>query len=826
MSTLIPSLLLLTAPAVQDPGVQDTGAAPTWPVLRQVVIDLEEHPGLDWLGLEFDVYLRPRPNDPRLFVLADEVELERLRSLGITYTVVVEDQTAFYQSRLDPGGVEEAGSLGAFLNPPFGQGQMGGYYTFAQIESVLDQMTAAYPAITTTKSSLGTSHEGRPLWMVKVSDNPDTDENEPEVRFDSLHHAREPEGMQATLWMMLFLLEGYGTDPLATYLVDNREIYFVPVVNPDGYVYNQQIAPGGGGMWRKNRRNNGGGVFGVDLNRNYPFEWGPSPGSSGDPSNDLYRGPSAGSEPETQAILAFMATRSFGTALSTHTFSDLWFYPFGYDFIAPANQADYDELSELATEVNGYVYGPGAIVLYQANGVTIDQDHAVHGTMSWTPEIGSSSDGFWPPTSQIIPLAEENLLGFQRTALGAGAFVYAIDASPTDAGDGDGDFEAGETVEFNLTARNSGRVASGTVTATLQTSSPDATVLDGSHSFGSIGGFSQKTTGGTPLAFQINPGTPSGTQIAYSLTVDYEGYVQNEGGVITVGELRDFLTDNVEVDLGWTTGLPSDTASTGLWTRGNPIGTTSSGQPSNPEDDLTPGAGVNCFVTGNGGGSAGDDDVDDGLTTLISPQIDLSGVGPAKLSYGRWYTLLSQADDVFQVSISNDDGQNWTPLETVSTNQNSWQVQTFTVSDVLSQTAEMRLRFIAEDDPNNSLVEAAIDELKIGIYDEDPRFNVFGKPEIGTPVALHVTGDAGAAFTLFFSANTGSVTIPGVEGTILLDLATSVPLFSGTIPGSGLSRSVSTIPDNPATIGQTVYLQALVVGGTVAVTNRDEITIE
>ena len=94
-----------------------------------------------------------------------------------------------------------------------------------------------------------------------------------EVRLDSLHHSREPQGMQSSLWFLLYMLEEYGNDPLATYLVNEREIYFVPCVNPDGYEYNRQIAPGGGGLWRKNRRDNGNST-GVDLNRNYPFQWG------------------------------------------------------------------------------------------------------------------------------------------------------------------------------------------------------------------------------------------------------------------------------------------------------------------------------------------------------------------------------------------------------------------------------------------------------------------------------------------------------------------------------------------------------------------------
>src|SRR5258705_319958 len=123
------------------------------------------------------------------------------------------------------------------------------------------------------------------------------------VIVDALHHAREPESMQATIWTMLALLERYGTDPLSTYLVNEREIWFVPCVNPDGYVYNESTNPGGGGLWRKNRRANAGGTTGVDLNRNYAFQWGfDNSGSSPTPTDETYRGTAAASEPEVGAL--------------------------------------------------------------------------------------------------------------------------------------------------------------------------------------------------------------------------------------------------------------------------------------------------------------------------------------------------------------------------------------------------------------------------------------------------------------------------------------------------------------------------------------------
>ena len=235
--------------------------------------------------------------------IVDEAEIESIEALQLEVEVEVPDLAAYYARRLaagSAGGSSRAagGTYGQSLNPAFGQGGMGGYYTFAEIVGVIDQLRASYPNLVSQKTSIGQSVQGRDIWMFKVSDNPNVDEDEPEFRVDSLHHAREPQGMQTTIYFVSWLLEEYGSDPLATYLVDEREIYVVLCVNPDGYEYNRSIAPGGGGLWRKNRRNNGGGVFGVDLNRNYPFQWAVA-GSSSNPDSDIYHGPSAASEPET-----------------------------------------------------------------------------------------------------------------------------------------------------------------------------------------------------------------------------------------------------------------------------------------------------------------------------------------------------------------------------------------------------------------------------------------------------------------------------------------------------------------------------------------------
>lgn len=810
-----------------------TAPEPAPPEIASLVrVDLAERPdlGLAWLLEQgFDVAFT-LPDGTGFELVAGPADRARLAELGLSVEVLHEDLTAFYAGRLQAEGARGTPALGAWLTPPFGQGEIGGYYSWAQVVSVLDQISAAYPAITTDKLGIGQSIEGRDLWALKLSDNPDVDEGEPEVRFDAMHHAREPESMQALLWSLLWFVESYGTDPLATWIVDHREIWFLPVVNPDGYVYNQSIAPSGGGLWRKNRRNLGGGQFGVDLNRNYPFGWGADDvGSSPFFSSETYRGAGPASEPEIAAMVAFFAARDFVTSLSCHTYSNLHLYPWGYVASTPPDDARFEELSILATEDNHYVYGPAGIVLYLANGTTNDHEYSQHGTFSWTPEIGGDGDGFWPPTDRIVPLAEENLTSFVRTALAAGAYVHATELTLTEVGDGDGFVEAGETVELRVFARNSGRAAtSGSVQVGLSTASPDVSVGTASASLGGLGSFADGDNDASPLTFTVLPGTPIGTAIPYEVSVDWEGYAETLSGQLVIGRPRVFLTDDVELDLGWQAGLPSDTATTGLWAFGNPVGTFSGSDPLNPEDDATPGAGVDCFTTGNGSTSSGGDDVDNGITTLITPRLDLSEIGPAVLSYQRWYANFgSPADDVFEVSISEDGGSSWLPLETVAGPENSWTPRSFLVLDHVDQTDDVRVRFVASDDPNNSLTEAAVDELRVEVYQEGPLLGVYGRPALGDPLALHVASDPGDVFLVYASLATASYDLPFVSGT----LHVLPPLFlltSGLVPASELSRTFLPLPTDPTLLGIDLHLQALLVGpgSALCASNHRAITLE
>jgi len=172
--------------------------------------------------------------------------------------------------------------------------------------------------------------------------------------------------------------------------------------------------------------------------------------------------------------------------------------------------------------------------------------------------------------------------------------------------------------------------------------------------------------------------------------------------------------DDIEVNLGWSSGAPGDDASTGIWERVNPLGTAAQ-----PEDDHTPG-GTLCWVTGQGtGGSVGENDVDDGTTTLTSAVFDASGLTDPYLSYWRWFSnnQNSAVDDVFVIDISNNGGSTWTNLETLGPGGpdaiGGWIRHTVRIADHVTPTNAIRLRFIASDLNDGSIVECAVDDVLI-----------------------------------------------------------------------------------------------------------------
>ena len=173
------------------------------------------------------------------------------------------------------------------------------YHTYAEMEAAIDAAVATQPTLV-HKFSIGQSYEGREIWAVKISDQAAVDEHEPEVMFECGIHAREHLTTEMCLYVLRLLTEGYGLDPRITDAVDRTELYLIPLLNPDGAEFD--IASGAFASWRKNRQPVPGSTeVGVDLNRNYGFNWRCCKGGSDNPARETYRGWAPWVAPEVAA---------------------------------------------------------------------------------------------------------------------------------------------------------------------------------------------------------------------------------------------------------------------------------------------------------------------------------------------------------------------------------------------------------------------------------------------------------------------------------------------------------------------------------------------
>ncbi len=348
-------------------------------------------------------------------------EIKMIKNAGFDVEIVIEDVVSYYKNpnRKSEFNVEFRNSscdqegncvISEFKTPEnYSGGSMGGYKTYSQMLLNVDSMHILYPNLITVRNNIGdTTHMGNNVFYLKISDNPDNDENEPQVLYTAIHHAREPNSMAQMLFYMWYLLENYESDTTIQNLVNNTEMYFVPCLNPDGYIINEINNPDGGGLWRKNGRvDSNGELVGVDLNRNYGFHWAfDDDGSSPNPGSQTYRGHKAFSEPETSAIAAFCESKDFQIALNYHTFGNLLIHPWGYNDQITPDHGIFKSLGEGMIHENCYHLGTGTeTVGYTVNGDSDDwmygDDTLKNKIYSMTPEVGPS---FWPPQTDIISL--------------------------------------------------------------------------------------------------------------------------------------------------------------------------------------------------------------------------------------------------------------------------------------------------------------------------------------------------------------------------------------------------------------------------------------
>lgn len=359
--------------------VRVTSSDPSTPLARL----LETPLGLDIWEVKPD----------HLVLSAAEAQAERLRQMG--YGVDQIEQTETYVAEF----ATEAATTG--------------YHSAESLEQDLRALAESQPEIAELRE-IGRSVENRPILALRIGDRSGSARK---LLFTGCHHAREWIAVETPFLLADHLVKNANQAPIAQWLAQG-EIWVAPMVNPDGHEFSRVHTR----LWRKNRRPNPDGSVGVDPNRNYGYMWGTLNvnTSSHVPSDDIYVGPRAFSEPETRAVRDLIGRELFRGLITYHSYSQLILYPWGYRNQPIADPADRDKMVTLAESmraligaVHDRVYTPQqSSQLYPTAGDTTDWTYGVYGIPSFTIELRPKrveEGGFILPASQIQPTWEENL---------------------------------------------------------------------------------------------------------------------------------------------------------------------------------------------------------------------------------------------------------------------------------------------------------------------------------------------------------------------------------------------------------------------------------
>lgn len=633
-------------------------------------------------------------------------EISIMQENHFNYEILISDVEEYYRQILnDPNdkpkqttknatcsSTSGGGTLTPITPSNFNLGSMGGYLKYAEMLAELDAMANLYPNLITVKAPISTflTHENRPIYHVKISDNPNTNESgEPKILYTAIHHAREPMSMMETIFYMWYLLENYGTNDEITYIVNNTQMFFVPCINPDGYVYNETTNPTGGGMWRKNRRNNGGGVYGVDLNRNYSYGWGTT-GTSTSTSNDTYCGPAVFSEPETQAMRWLVQNHKFDFAFNAHTYAEDILFPIGTTTAEFADHHAYFQAhTDNMVEQNGYTSMKSSS-LYPASGDSDDYMYkldigiGVKDTIFvHTPEVGTA---FWQPQSEIVPTCQEMV--FPNLVLAHLSRNYNVvnDTDPSNISVLSGD--------FNHSIKRYGR-ETGSVTVSIQ---PILNIVSVGNPVIYNLNILQSTTGA--ISFNLNPNIQFGNQIKYVLLTDNGLWIKRDTIIKTFGAITQQINEDATTSSNWT-GTWSTTTST----------------------YVSP---TMCFYDGSTGNYS--NNANKSYTYI--PVINLTTATSAMVSFYAKWGIESDYDFV-QFQVSTDGGTNWigqcgnyTVLGTNANGsvqpsnqpvyegtQSNWVLEEINLSEYLGQ--QIKVRFQLKSDGGTTADGFYFDDFKV-----------------------------------------------------------------------------------------------------------------
>jgi murein tripeptide amidase MpaA len=637
---------------------------------RIVRIDVKtqaELDALEQLGVEI---LNCTPGVGPMDALASAEQLGALRRIGWTPRVLQDDVQGMVDRQRAQPAIAAADPFTDFFlsyHP---------YDGFGGIVWYLNELVSRYPTLA-SMVNVGTTLEGRTIWGLRITSG--VVSTQPAAVYFGCEHAREWIAGTVPPYMANYLLENYGVDPHITDLVDNVELFLIPIFNVDGYVYSWTTDR----FWRKNRRYNGGGAYGVDINRNWGEGWG-GPGSSSATNDETYRGTAPFSEPETRALRDFfIAHPNVRVQLDVHSYRQLILWPYGYTPSLSPDQSIYQEIGSVMKSliygVHGVTYniGPLYTAIYPAAGVSVDWTYARQGILSYSYEARDTGFyGFALPADQIIANNEELLP----------ATLHMTDSD--------------------------------WVRAPLRFTFPDGlptTVMSGRESPIPVRIIPQGesiTAGTESLHFRRDPSESfSVIPLTHLGGLDYQAVlpatnctsrpqfyfsVEGDGGTITtnprqspapqyysavvVSEFTTFFQQNLNSNPGWTTQ--------GLWAWGQPMG---GGGTQAGHRDPTSGH-TNSYVYGyNLSGDYADNMPEYSLT---SPAIDCTGRSGVHLTFWRWLGVEQPAYDHAYLRVSNN-GINWTTVwqNEAEIADSAWVFQDFDISAAADHQPTVYLRW-------------------------------------------------------------------------------------------------------------------------------------
>jgi len=678
-----------------------------------------------------------------IFIISDfsNTEIEKAKRLGLQVDIIIQDLEADFikknkiaktqKAKKNPTCPSGNGPTTEYPTPTnFALGSMGGYFTYQEMLDNLDAMHAKYPNLISPRNNVGNfltngtpdnsvspSIGGNALQWVRISDNPNTDEDsEPEILYNSIHHAREPTSLSQLIYYMWYLLENYNSNDDVKQIVDNTELYFIPVVNPDGYLYNQKTNPNGGGFWRKNRFN----THGVDLNRNYDHYKDGTPstavwntvGASSDVNTDIYAGTAAFSEVETQAMKWFMDQHNFIISMDNHSFGELLLMPYGFEANNPTPEGDiYQSISEELVSQNNYnnilitglTIAAGGSIDYSYGGTTRPHNRV----FGFGPEIGND---FWPASNEIDGICK-NMMYMNLTA--AKMTNNYAQAEST------GSLFIGEntTFEAEFILKRFGLTGNGNFTVSIIPISSNIKNVENPKSYNNLQ-IGSNVNG--KIAIDVIDSINIGDEISYTIQVD-GGNIKESINVTKIYGVFDAVVNNNANSLskythnGWSTTTSTFVSSTASITD-SPNGNYAANQ---------------------------------NKTIELTENINLEQASYANAQfYAKWD--IENNWDYVQFEISTDNGASWIPQCGKHTNSGSgnpgqptgeplydgsmpdWVLEEINLNDYLGKKIKMRFQLVSDEGTEAD-----------GFYFDDLKINAI------YPSILHIPENSLSSFKIF-----------------------------------------------------------------------------